>query len=207
MPRRAWFLVAGLLLLGAFFQYSLNNIRTPADFSTGTTSSGSPNGFKPPCTPGTSHSIAPVDQKAPTSNSITLRLHTNVLEPAIPATDTWYFAVMPTKPDVFIVTESVLSAIKDHYDREHRIYSLMKWVLRVHRRDTGRIARKEPLIMIDAGSNHGLFSMVAGVSGAYVVAIEPQTHLRGDIGYSARLNQIEQHLRILPFAVLDKFSK
>ncbi|RUP48059.1 hypothetical protein BC936DRAFT_145009 [Jimgerdemannia flammicorona] len=213
MPRRTWILVVGLLLLGAFFQYSsINHIRNPADFSTGTTSSGSPNGPKPPppCTPGTgpaSHSIAPVNQKAPTGNSITLRLHTNVLEPAISTTDTWNFAVMPTKPDVFIVSEGKVSAINEHYDREHFTYSLMKWILRVHRRDTGRIARKEPLIMIDAGSNHGLFSMVAGVSGAYVVAFEPQAPLRGVIGYSARLNQIEQHLRILPFAVLDKFSK
>lgn len=49
--------------------------------------------------------------------------------------------------------------------------------------------------------------MVAGVSGAYVVAFEPQTHLRNVIGYGARLNQIDQDLRILPFAVLNKFTK
>ncbi|RUS31229.1 hypothetical protein BC938DRAFT_478222 [Jimgerdemannia flammicorona] len=208
IPRRTWILAAGLLLLGSFY-YSINDIRTPVDFCA--TSSGSQNVFKlPSCTPAAdpaSHSITPVDQKTPTGNSITLRLHIDVLEPAIPVTDIWYFVIMPTKPDVFIVTEGGLPFIKKHYDREHSIYSLMKWILRVHRRDRGRISRKEPLMMIDAGSNHGLFSMVAGVSGAYVVAIEPQTHLRGVIGYSTRLNQIDQHLRILPFAVLDKVSK
>jgi hypothetical protein len=28
------------------------------------------------------------------------------------------------------------------------------------------------------GSNHGLFSLVAGASGAHTIAFEPQTHLR-----------------------------
>lgn len=119
----------------------------------------------------------------------------------------------------------------------------MKWILRVHRRDPGRTV---PLVMVDAGiiikvmhytrkivdyssklgSNHGLFSLVAGASGAHTIAFEPQTHLRsrcanhsfiplslkqilkiGIINMAGRLNQLSQRLRILPFAVLDGFKK
>lgn len=32
--------------------------------------------------------------------------------------------------------------------------------------------------MLLVGSNHGLFSLVAGASGAHTIAFEPQTHLR-----------------------------
>ncbi|ORY93521.1 hypothetical protein BCR43DRAFT_478654 [Syncephalastrum racemosum] len=80
----------------------------------------------------------------------------------------------------------------------------MKWILRVYRRDP---ERHDPLLMVDAGSNHGLFSMVAGASGAHAIAFEPQTHLRSVITLGARLNQISNRLRVLPFAVLDKFRK
>lgn len=92
-----------------------------------------------------------------------------------------------------------MADINNHYWREHRIYTLMKWILRVYRRDPERAT---PLVMVDAGerrwinasvgvytvtnalsikmlgSNHGLFSMVAGVSGAHAIAFEPQTNLR-----------------------------
>ncbi|KAI8077350.1 uncharacterized protein B0P05DRAFT_128679 [Gilbertella persicaria] len=80
----------------------------------------------------------------------------------------------------------------------------MKWILRVHRRD---VERKVPLVMVDAGSNHGLFSLVAGASGAHTIAFEPQTHLRSIINMASRLNQLAERIRVLPFAVLDKFKK
>ncbi|PHZ11532.1 uncharacterized protein RHIMIDRAFT_15525 [Rhizopus microsporus ATCC 52813] len=80
----------------------------------------------------------------------------------------------------------------------------MKWILRVHRRDP---YRSVPLVMVDAGSNHGLFSLVAGSSGAHVIAFEPQTHLQSIINMAGRLNQLSHRLRILPFAVLDQFKK
>jgi uncharacterized protein with PQ loop repeat len=38
-----------------------------------------------------------------------------------------------------------------------------------------------------SGSNHGLFSLVAGASGARTIAFEPQTHLRSK---SIRLKDI-----------------
>ncbi|KAI7855690.1 hypothetical protein BDC45DRAFT_86933 [Circinella umbellata] len=88
--------------------------------------------------------------------------------------------------------------------REYRIYSLMKWILRVHRRDPNR---KTPLTMIDAGSNHGLFSLVAAASGARVVAFEPQPNLRSSIGLNARLNNVANRIRVLPFAILNKYRK
>ncbi|SAL95577.1 hypothetical protein [Absidia glauca] len=80
----------------------------------------------------------------------------------------------------------------------------MKWILRVHRRDPDRTT---PLVMIDAGSNHGLFSMVAGVSGAHAIAFEPQTHLRSVINFGIRVNQISDRVRVLPFAVLDGYRE
>jgi hypothetical protein len=49
--------------------------------------------------------------------------------------------------------------------------------------------------------------MVAAVSGAHTVAFEPQTHLRGVINFGARLNQVATRIRILPFAVLNRFTK
>lgn len=49
--------------------------------------------------------------------------------------------------------------------------------------------------------------MVAAVSGAHTIAFEPQTHLRGVINFGARLNQVATRIRILPFAVLDRFTK
>ncbi|KAI8144118.1 hypothetical protein BJV82DRAFT_76976 [Fennellomyces sp. T-0311] len=116
----------------------------------------------------------------------------------------WQFGVINSKPDVFIASEGHLADIVNHFNREHRIYTLMKWILRVHRRDPGR---KAPLMMVDAGSNHGLFSMVASVSGAHTIAFEPQTNLRSVIGLGARLNQVSSRLRVLPFAVLDKYRK
>jgi len=154
--------------------------------------------------------------KAPTAHHVTLRLNAHtvpdglpgsggmVLEPARSGEDTWQFGVINTKPDVFIASSGHVVDIQNHYNREHRIYSLMKWILRVNRRDPDR---KGPLIMVDAGSNHGLFSMVAAVSGAHTVAFEPQTHLRGAINFGARLNQVASRIRILPFAVLDRFTK
>lgn len=53
-----------------------------------------------------------------------------------------------TKPDVFIASEGHLVDITNHYNREHRIYTLMKWILRVYRRDP---QRTDPLLMVDAG--------------------------------------------------------
>ncbi|KAI8970294.1 hypothetical protein BDF20DRAFT_116453 [Mycotypha africana] len=80
----------------------------------------------------------------------------------------------------------------------------MKWILRVHRRDPFRTT---PLVMVDGGSNHGLFSLVAGASGAHTIAFEPQTHLRSIINMAGRLNQVSTRLRVLPFAILDKFKE
>lgn len=49
---------------------------------------------------------------------------------------------------MFIASEHHLNLITEHYEREFRIYSLMKWVLRVYRRDP---ERTQPLLMVDAG--------------------------------------------------------
>ncbi|ORE01234.1 hypothetical protein BCV72DRAFT_81585 [Rhizopus microsporus var. microsporus] len=144
-----------------------------------------------------------LDTIAPTADKTTFRLTPNGLAYAS-QDELWQFGVLNTKPDVLVVSNGNYIDVKNHYHREHRIYTLMKWILRVHRRDP---YRSVPLVMVDAGSNHGLFSLVAGSSGAHVIAFEPQTHLQSVINMAGRLNQLSHRLRILPFAVLDQFKK
>ncbi|KAI7904430.1 uncharacterized protein BX663DRAFT_452242 [Cokeromyces recurvatus] len=140
---------------------------------------------------------------APTADKTTYRLTNEGLKYATSG-DLWQIGIINTKPDVFIVTNTNYNDINNHYHREFRIYTLMKWILRVHRRDPNR---DTPLVMVDAGSNHGLFSLVAGASGAHAIAFEPQTHLRSIINLASRVNQLSDRIRVLPFAVLDKFNK
>ncbi|KAI8377833.1 uncharacterized protein BYT42DRAFT_359158 [Radiomyces spectabilis] len=128
--------------------------------------------FKPASHP---QSAEDLDQVSPTVGDTTVRLNREQQLAHAKPNDVWQIGIVNTKPDVFIATEGHIVDINNHYAREHRIYTLMKWILRVHRRDADR---KQPLVMVDAGSNHGLFSMVAGTSGAHTIAFEPQTHLR-----------------------------
>ncbi|CAO3608375.1 unnamed protein product [Mucor fragilis] len=144
-----------------------------------------------------------LDTIAPTADKTTYRLTPEGLKYA-QSGDLWQFGVINTKPDVLVVSNTNYPDVNNHYHREFRIYTLMKWILRVHRRDPERTT---PLVMVDAGSNHGLFSLVAGASGAHTIAFEPQTHLRSVINMAGRLNQLSQRLRVLPFAVLDQFKK
>ncbi|KAI8067147.1 hypothetical protein BC940DRAFT_57031 [Gongronella butleri] len=141
---------------------------------------------------------------APTADQATLHLNTENNVAYSGNGHAWQLGVINSKPDVFIASDGHFQSIRNHYDREHRIYTLMKWILRVNRRDANRTT---PLLMVDAGSNHGLFSMVAGVSGAHAIAFEPQTHLRSVINFGARANEISDRLRILPFAVLDGYKQ
>ncbi|KAG2236881.1 hypothetical protein INT48_002694 [Thamnidium elegans] len=145
-----------------------------------------------------------LDTLSPTSNKATFRLNGKQGLQYAGSGDLWQFGVINTKPDVLVVSNTNYHDVNRHFRREYRIYNLMKWILRVHRRDT---ERTDPLVMVDAGSNHGLFSLVAGASGAHTIAFEPQTHLRSVITMAGRLNQLSERLRVLPFAVLDKFKK
>lgn len=144
-----------------------------------------------------------LDTIAPTADKTTYRLTQEGLKYASTG-DLWQFGIINTKPDVLVVSNTNYLDVNNHYQREFRIYTLMKWILRVHRRDA---ERTDPLVMVDAGSNHGLFSLVAGASGAHTIAFEPQTHLRSVINMAGRLNQLSDRLRVLPFAVLDKFKE
>ncbi|CDH54969.1 hypothetical protein RO3G_10346 [Lichtheimia corymbifera JMRC:FSU:9682] len=141
---------------------------------------------------------------APTSDDITIRLKKDAALGYASRTEPWQFGLVNTKPDVFIASEGHFAFVNQHYEREFRIYSLMKWILRVYRRDP---QRTQPLLMVDAGSNHGLFSMVAAASGARVIAFEPQINLRSVIAFGGRLNQLSDRIRVLPFGVLDQFRK
>lgn len=50
---------------------------------------------------------------------------------------------------MFVASSGHVMDVQNHYQREYRIYSLMKWILRVNRRDPDR---KGPVIMVDAGN-------------------------------------------------------
>ena len=73
-----------------------------------------------------------------------------VIQATIAHTTLIFLSKINTKPDVFIASEEHFSAIKEHYEREFRIYSLMKWILRVYRRDPHRTT---PLLMVDTGQS------------------------------------------------------
>ncbi|KAI9302526.1 hypothetical protein BJ944DRAFT_232962 [Cunninghamella echinulata] len=90
-----------------------------------------------------------LDTVAPTSDKTTLRLNDQKNIGFSTGLQTWQLGVINTKPDVFITSDNNFHNIQGHYAREHRIYTLMKWILRIHRRDP---ERKTPLMMVDAGT-------------------------------------------------------
>jgi FkbM family methyltransferase len=57
-----------------------------------------------------------------------------------------------------------------------------------------RTSLEAPLVnVIDGGANRGLFAVFAAVSGANVIAVEPQDHLCGLIHHHMRLNGIARY--------------
>lgn len=105
-----------------------------------------------------------------------------------------------TEPKSIIVTDNLNTgnSIVDHLQREYISYKVLNNIL--HSQD-----RSEIVQFIDAGSNHGVFSVDAALNGAtHVYAIEPQPQLRQRMRSTFRLNDVDKIVQIFGNAVLDK---
>ena len=59
-------------------------------------------------------------------------------------------------------------------------------------------------VVLDVGSNHGLFCLIAQTLGAQCVALEPQRKLSHLISVSSALNGASQQVAVLNAAVVEK---
>ncbi|KAJ3299988.1 hypothetical protein HK104_005481 [Borealophlyctis nickersoniae] len=111
--------------------------------------------------------------------------------------------IVSSHPKVWQVSDHP-DLIEGHYSREYKCYNIMNRAIAI---SLAADPKNGPQI-IDAGANHGLYSIVAAVNGAGVVhTIEPQLEFRKRILMSARLNMIEDRIMMSPFAILDKKTK
>ena len=64
---------------------------------------------------------------------------------------------------------------------------------------------RRPPIVLDIGSNHGLYALYAAPLGASVVVLEPQNHLCRLINHAASLNgpAVAARIRLFNAAALD----
>mmetsp|Transcript_32846 Transcript_32846/g.96865 ORF Transcript_32846/g.96865 Transcript_32846/m.96865 type:complete len:447 (-) Transcript_32846:470-1810(-) len=93
--------------------------------------------------------------------------------------------------------------IRAHIFRETNGYALMKDAVQMAKK---RKPDERPLI-VDIGSNHGLFSIFAARLGADVIAIEPQKELADVIAYAAQaLNDdgVKERIKVYNYAILGK---
>ena len=95
-----------------------------------------------------------------------------------------------------------LRLIEDHVSREVNGYALLKDAIA---QAQGRDPTAAPLVL-DVGSNHGLFSLFAAALGADVITLEPQKRLCRVINKAARLNGADVAGRITLYhnAALDE---
>eukprot|EP00667_Euglena_gracilis_P013146 EG_transcript_13527 len=98
----------------------------------------------------------------------------------------------PTTPP-FQLKATHVQSILDHHEREKDLLSLMRIALQRDRRP----------FMVDAGANHGTYSLYAAMLGAEVAAIEPQRVLVGNIIESLERNGLEDKVRLYHNAILD----
>jgi FkbM family methyltransferase len=94
-----------------------------------------------------------------------------------------------------------LGLIQDHVSREVNGYALLKDAIEQAK---ARDPTSRPLVM-DVGSNHGLYSLFAAKLGADVVTLEPQVRLCRVINKAAQLNGADVASRITLYnnAALD----
>ena len=94
-----------------------------------------------------------------------------------------------------------LGLIQDHVSREVNGYALLKDAIEQAK---ARDPTATPLVM-DVGSNHGLYSLFAAKLGADVITLEPQKRLCRVINKAAKLNGAEVASRITLYnnAALD----
>ena len=93
--------------------------------------------------------------------------------------------------------------IRAHVFRETNAYALMKDAVDQAKR---RRPSERPLV-VDVGSNHGLFAIFAARLGADVIAIEPQKELANVIAHSAQSlngNDLKERIKVYNYAILGK---
>ena len=109
------------------------------------------------------------------------------------------FMTFPSSPP-FQLKVTDRGSLMAHWDREKELYVLMR----------ASIAKQERSgvspVVIDAGANHGTYSLYAAKLGATALAIEPQKVMVGNIMFSIEANKLEQKVRIYNNAVLDTFT-
>lgn len=93
--------------------------------------------------------------------------------------------------------------IRAHVFRETNGYALMKDAVDQAKK---RRPSERPLV-VDVGSNHGLFAIFAARLGADVIAIEPQKELANVIAHSAESlngNDVKERIKVYNYAILGK---
>jgi FkbM family methyltransferase len=92
--------------------------------------------------------------------------------------------------------------IKDHVSREINGYALMKDAVLA----AARANPKERPLVLDVGSNHGVYSLFAAKLGAEVITLEPQESLCKVINEVAVLNNVENQITLYHNAALDQYK-
>ena len=93
--------------------------------------------------------------------------------------------------------------IRAHVFRETHCYGLMKDAVEQAKK---RRPGERPLV-VDVGSNHGLFAIFAARLGADVIAIEPQKDLANVISHSAQTlngNEVKERIKVYNYAILGE---
>jgi FkbM family methyltransferase len=95
-----------------------------------------------------------------------------------------------------------MANIKDHVSGEINGYALMKDAVLA----AASANPKERPLVLDVGSNHGIYSLFAAKLGAEVITLEPQESLCKVINEVAILNKVEKQITLYHNAALDQYK-
>ena len=114
---------------------------------------------------------------------------------------TAYARVLGYRVEYGVYQRSHLSLVRDHLNREMEQYKMMSSAISE--------SKVSPPLVLDVGSNQGLYSLFAMKMGAKVVAVEPQARLCRLINWSTLHNKftIGKDLILYQSAVLDTYDK
>ena len=114
---------------------------------------------------------------------------------------TAYARVSGYRVEYGVYQRSHLTLVRDHLNREARQYKMMAKALSA--------SKVHPPLMVDVGSNQGLYALVAMRIGAQVIAVEPQARLCRLINWSTLRNKftIGKDLILYQSAILDTYDK
>jgi len=89
--------------------------------------------------------------------------------------------------------------IVDHLEREKDGYGILHGAVTEHNDPFS------PALVMDIGSNHGMYALFAATLGADVIALEPQQKYFDVIRAAARVNglEVERHIQVYHYGALD----